>query len=122
MAVAIKCAPQKYAPFARLLSSKRGELLDRLGDHREAVLVERVPDDTVGLASRTLLEDLAIDTLQRDQQLLRELEAALARLEEGAFGVCERCREEIPGRRLKALPWTRLCLRCAERRQALSLN
>ncbi|MEE8199938.1 MAG: TraR/DksA family transcriptional regulator [Candidatus Acidoferrales bacterium] len=122
MAVATKRAPQKYAPFARLLSSKREELLDRLGDDREAVLAERVPDDSLGLASRTLLEDLAIGTLQRDQQLLREVEAALARLEEGAFSVCERCREEIPGRRLKALPWTRLCLRCAERRQALSLN
>ncbi|MDA2914660.1 TraR/DksA family transcriptional regulator [Acidobacteriia bacterium AH_259_A11_L15] len=122
MAVATKRAPQKYAPFARLLSSEHEELLDRLGDHREAVLVERVPDDTVGLASRTLLEDLAIGTLQRDQQLLREVEAALGRLYAGDYGVCERCREDIPGRRLKALPWTRLCLRCAERRQALSLN
>jgi len=114
--------PRKHAPYARLLDSKRAELLDHLRDHRQEMVLERVPEDGVGLASLTLLEDLAVGAYQREQQLLGEVDAALGRLREGVFGVCERCGEEIPERRLKALPWARLCLRCAERRQALSLN
>ncbi len=122
MAVATKRAPNKSTSYARMLQSKREELLDRLRDYREAMQTERVPDDEIGLASRTLLEDLAVGTLQREHQLLREVDAALGRIHQGSFGICERCGEDIPERRLKALPWTRLCLKCAERRQALSLN
>ncbi|HKZ52266.1 MAG TPA: TraR/DksA family transcriptional regulator [Candidatus Acidoferrales bacterium] len=113
---------RKHAPYAHLLRTKRAELLDHLWDHRQEMVVERVPEDGVGLASLTLLEDLTVGALQREQQLLSEVDAALVRLREGVFGLCERCGEEIPERRLKALPWARLCLDCAERRAALSLN
>lgn len=113
---------RKHAPYARLLDTKRAELLDHLWDHRQEMVLERVPEDGVGLASMTLLEDLAVGAYQREQQLLSEVDAALGRLRQGVFGICERCGDEIPERRLKALPWARLCLACAERRQALSLN
>ena len=113
---------RRHAPYAHLLRTKRAELLDHLRDHRQEMVVERVPEDGVGLASLTLLEDLTVGALQREQQLLAEVDAALARVSEGVFGLCERCGEEIPERRLKALPWARLCLDCAERRAALSLN
>jgi DnaK suppressor protein len=113
---------RKHAPYAHLLRQKRAELLDHLRNHRQEIVVERVPEDGVGLASLTLLEDLAVGAFQREQQLLGEVEAALRRLRDRVFGVCERCGEEIPERRLKALPWARLCLDCAERRAALSLN
>ena len=113
---------RKHAPYAHLLRTKQAEILDHLWDHRQEMVLERVPEDGVGLASMTLLEDLAVEAFQREQQLLSEVDAALGRLREGVFGICERCGEEIPERRLKALPWARLCLACAEWRQALSLN
>lgn len=122
MPVATKRRSSKHAPYARLLHSKRAQLLEQLRDHRQDVFVERVPEDSLGLASLTLLEDLAVGTLQREQQLLGEIEAALRRLRGGVFGTCESCGAEIPERRLHALPWARLCLKCAERRQALSMN
>lgn len=122
MAVATKRISQKHAPYVRLLHSKREELVHHLRAHRQEMLIDRVPEDGVGLASLTLLEDLAVGALQREQQLLGEVEAALVRLQRGDYGTCERCGADIPERRLHALPWTRLCLRCAERRQALSLN
>lgn len=112
----------KHAPYARQLRSKREELLDHLRDHRQEMVLERVPEDGVGLASLTLLEDQAVGALEREQQLLGEVEAALGRLEQGVYGACERCGADIPERRLHALPWARLCLKCAERRAALSLN
>lgn len=122
MPVATKRIAQKHVPFARLLRSKREALMDHLRDHRQEMVAERVPEDGVGLASLTLLEDLAVETLQREQQLLGEVEAALSRLRAGVYGSCESCGGDIPERRLQALPWARLCLKCAERRQALSMN
>ncbi|MBI2956142.1 MAG: TraR/DksA family transcriptional regulator [Acidobacteria bacterium] len=117
MAVATKIRSKKHAAYERLLRSKRAELLAHLQEHREEVLAERVPDDNYALATRTLMEDLAVGAIQRERALLGELEHALGRLEEGVFGICEACGVTIPERRLKALPWARFCLECAERRQ-----
>ncbi len=104
----------KYAPYERLLRARRTELMKHLREHREEIVTERGPEDEWGLATRTLMEDLAVGTLQREQQLLREVETALARLDRGDYGVCEGCGEDIPERRLQALPWTCFCLKCAE--------
>jgi DnaK suppressor protein len=43
---------------------------------------------------------------------LTEIDAALARVEAGTYGTCERCDENIPVERLEVLPMTRLCTRC----------
>lgn len=117
MAVATKGVSAKHAAFERLLRGRREQLMLRLQGHRDVMAAERVPDDQFGLASLTLLEDLAVNTLQRDQQQLVEIEAALERLEEGEYGLCEGCGADIPKRRLQALPWARFCIECAELRQ-----
>lgn len=122
MAVGSNRQSTKHAPFHRLLHAKRAELLSHLRERRRTIVAERGPEDEGGLASRSLLEDLAVGTLQREQGLLGEVEAALRRLQEDHYGVCEVCGEEIPARRLQALPWTRFCLACAERRQSHSKN
>jgi RNA polymerase-binding transcription factor DksA len=44
------------------------------------------------------------------QQTLVEIEAALARIQEGSYGVCEVCGEPIGAQRLSAIPWARLCI------------
>jgi DnaK suppressor protein len=122
MAVATKRMPAKHLAIERALRSRREELMERLQDQRHDMVAERVPDDTFGLASRTLLEHLTVDTMERERQLLVEIEGALERLEEGEFGVCEGCGADIPNRRLQALPWARFCIQCAERRQAYWMN
>jgi DnaK suppressor protein len=43
---------------------------------------------------------------------LSEIDAALQRLEEGSYGICERCSEPIPWQRLEVLPMSRLCTPC----------
>lgn len=48
------------------------------------------------------------------QTRLRQVEAALARYEAGTYGICENCGREIDIARLEAIPYTPLCLRCAE--------
>ncbi len=122
MAVATKRNTGKQVQYENALRSMRAELQDLLRDTRQAVLAERVPEDSIALGSQNLLQDLAVGQLQRHKQLLEEVEAALRRVEDGSYGVCGGCRNAIPARRLQAVPWARYCVSCAELRQALSLN
>ncbi|KUK51093.1 MAG: TraR/DksA C4-type zinc finger protein [bacterium] len=46
---------------------------------------------------------------------IREIDDAISRLENGTYGICEICGEEISMKRLKALPFTKLCLKCSEK-------
>lgn len=56
----------------------------------------------------------------RMRNQLVEIEMALARIESGAFGVCEETEEAIEVDRLLAIPWTRLSIEGAELREAMS--
>jgi DnaK suppressor protein len=45
---------------------------------------------------------------------MRRIQQALARIEEGDYGSCQRCEQEIGAKRLEALPWTPYCIACQE--------
>lgn len=53
----------------------------------------------------------------RERQLIRKIQAALQRIEDGSFGECEDCGEEIGVPRLKARPVTKLCINCKSRQE-----
>jgi DnaK suppressor protein len=55
---------------------------------------------------------------QTDGKLLRAIDDAITRLERNTYGKCESCGEEIASARLKAVPWTRLCIDCKEAKDA----
>lgn len=112
----------KYAAFERLLRARHSALQNYLRLHWQEVQADTLPDDTYGKAAQIQLEDLAVGTIEREQAMLAEIEQALGRMKEGLYGLCAECGDEIPERRLKALPWTRLCLRCAERHQNVLSN
>lgn len=54
--------------------------------------------------------------LEQARSQLEEIIAALHRVDLGTYGVCERCRREIPAARLEAQPATRTCVSCAAHR------
>jgi RNA polymerase-binding protein DksA len=80
------------------LDDESGELpawgTDELADHAS---------DTYGRELDDTLEENA-------EQILREIEAALARIEDGTYGTCEVCGSEIPQERLEAVPYATLCV------------
>jgi DnaK suppressor protein len=81
---------------------------------RNQIAIERSADpmdETLLAAER----ESSARILTRDSRLLHELEAALARLRDGSYGVCLRCEEEIQPKRLKALPWASYCVSCQEK-------
>ena len=58
--------------------------------------------------------ELVIRNLDRESNLLRNVRAALQRIEDGTFGVCLHCEEDISPKRLNAVPWTPFCIQCQE--------
>jgi DnaK suppressor protein len=56
---------------------------------------------------------LSLSDGERDQLL--QIDEALKRLEHGDFGFCQVCHKEIGEKRLKAIPWTPLCINCQEK-------
>ncbi len=56
-----------------------------------------------------------LSLLQNSKWVLTQVEAALARIDEGVYGVCEQCGDHIDPARLKALPYARLCMDCQQR-------
>jgi DnaK suppressor protein len=72
---------------------------------------EHDPEGTTIAFERSQVEALA----RQARAHLAEIDAAEARLEAGAYGVCERCGEPIAEARLEARPTARLCIGCASR-------
>lgn len=58
-------------------------------------------------------EEVGLMLAENQEYLLAECQSALARLRAGTFGLCERCFENIPGRRLEVFPHARYCVGCA---------
>lgn len=96
-----------------LLLAKQRELQDRIEQRRHEILVEHDPDDEGAIAVHNATKDLALANMEREVRTLAEIELSLARMENGEYGYCGSCSEEIPEARLLALPWTRLCVNCA---------
>ncbi len=70
--------------------------------------------DTYDLASEERDREINLILGDRDRDKLQAIEDALDRIEEGEYGLCEKCEEEIAQARIEALPFTRLCVACQE--------
>jgi DnaK suppressor protein len=113
---ATKPKNKKYEAIEKALIEQRDELRRRLSDRMTEVHIDREPDDEAALASDSSTKEMAVATLERERRTLAEIEAALLRMKKGEYGMCASCGEPIPEARLKALPWARVCVKCAERR------
>ena len=98
--------------YKQILEARYAELTKVLRN-REGIAIEKSPDalDEVQHAAE---RELAIRNLDRESNLFRNVRAALRRIQDGSFGVCVHCEEEISPRRLAAVPWTPYCIQCQE--------
>ena len=63
-------------------------------------------------ASGTLDREIDYTLEEHSGQVLEQIDAALARIEDGTYGTCANCGKTIPEERLEAIPWTTLCIDC----------
>jgi DnaK suppressor protein len=102
----------ELAKFKKILETKQEEL-ERIVRNRDAIAIEKSADalDEVQHASE---RELAIRNLDRESHLLRNVRSALRRIDDGSFGTCMHCEEEISPKRLAAVPWAQFCIQCQE--------
>jgi len=98
--------------FRKTLESKLAELQNQ-NKNREILDTEASPDEIDRIQQATERE-YAIGSLERNYSRLREVTAAIGRLDEDTFGICLNCEEEIMPKRLAAVPWAPLCIVCQE--------
>lgn len=98
--------------FRKILEARQTELAKVLRN-REGIVIEKSADalDEVQHATE---RELAIRNLDRDSHLLRNVRGALRRMDDGSYGTCLHCEEQISPKRLDAVPWAAYCIRCQE--------
>ena|SRR5579859_2374157 len=99
--------------FKRALKAQQTVAIRDLGENRQTIAVERSADE-MDQTGRSTEQEFTILGLNRRSELLRNIEAALRRIENGTFGACTNCEETIARNRLVAVPWTPFCIRCQE--------
>jgi DnaK suppressor protein len=109
-----------------LLEKRRGALLAELRDAFEQTgnqqyieLLERGPGDIGDESLADALADLNVARVDRQIHELRDIEAALRRLQDGGYGVCIDCATEIPFERLEAYPTAERCQPCQAQHERL---
>lgn len=80
------------------------------------VPTEDLSDET-DLASSLIQQQLNCTIRDREYAKLRRIDAALEKIEEGTYGHCEECDEEIGLKRLENQPWSELCITHAEEKE-----
>ncbi|HEY3942233.1 MAG TPA: TraR/DksA C4-type zinc finger protein [Acidimicrobiales bacterium] len=106
----------KVAERRAALEAERAELRHQLaelgfGDQGGLAYDANFADSSQVTAERGEAEALAGEL----RDALAEVEAAIGRLDEGTYGLCERCHQPIAPARLEAMPNARLCIACASR-------
>ncbi len=100
------------ARYRSVLEARKAELEERL-EEIEQQLEKPLPKDWEDAATELEAEEV----LEREAILARDelvrINAALKRMEEGEYGYCVECGDEIAPERLDLVPWTPFCARCA---------
>ena len=107
--------------FKTLLTEKRDEIVKKAKQTLEedmALDANDLPDE-MDLASSEYLQSFTFSLRGREKVFLDKIEKALRKIEDGSFGTCEECGEEISIKRLEARPETTLCIRCKEDQQRM---
>lgn len=111
--VAVKLSPAELAEFRRLLLDREQQLSRAIETHREQVSAEPFTQiaGEAGDQADASLADATTDSvkaeLERNTEELRQVQAALERLEAGTYGLCMACGKAIDRQRLRARPTAR---------------
>ena len=106
--------------FEKYLSERLEELLNQAGNTVSGMTEtkENFPDPT----DRAALEadrNFMLRIRDREAKLIKKIKAALERIENDTYGVCDSCGEDITLKRLKARPVTTQCIDCKSKEEAL---
>jgi DnaK suppressor protein len=105
--------------FKDILVQQRTDILNKNDLFKTDSAVENIGQGDEGdLASSEVNLSLSLRLQERETQLLIKIDHALGKIEEGSFGLCEQCEEELNVNRLKARPVASLCISCKEEQES----
>lgn len=106
--------------FRELLTNRLNELLEQADDTVSGMTNddESFPDPT-DRASHESDRNFMLRIRDREHKLIKKIKKALERIDNGTFGQCEICEEEISLERLKARPVTTLCIKCKTKEEKM---
>ncbi len=109
---------QELEKFKEALLDRKHQMIQDVDKMTDEVLM-RSPDESRGdfnhmadMGSDNFDQDFTIGLMEKEQEELREIDAALERIGDGSFGTCTECEKKIGTERLKAIPYARLCIAC----------
>jgi DnaK suppressor protein len=118
-----RMSTERYRDLKQMLEGRKreiqGQLQDRIRDVRteNGSLKLNTVLDQVESSEAGIQEDIEFALIQMKAETLNKVNEALVRLEEGAYGNCFECGEEIAHQRLRALPFAVRCRECEEARE-----
>ena len=116
-------AQARYAELKQILEERRREILSEVQTKMRDVRAEGASGEGQGVldaaeaSEADIQDDIEFALIQMKSETLHKINEALARLDEGTFGYCFECGEEISERRLRALPFAVRCKDCEEARE-----
>ena len=113
---------EDVAQYKKMLLSLRERLVGKV-DFMQGETLKKSRQDASGDLSNVPIHmadvgtdnyerDIMIELIQNGEEGVRNIDTALEKIEEGAFGVCELCAKKINKERLKAVPYAKLCIDC----------
>ena len=121
-------ARDRYAELKRILEERRREILNQVQVKMRDVRAEGASGEGQGVldaaesSEADIQDDIEFALIQMKSETLHKIEEALSRLEEGTYGNCFECGDEISERRLRALPFAVRCKDCEEARETAELR
>jgi len=108
---------QRIVQLKHTLARGRENLCERVKALRGARPLEAVsaPGDVMDLAKSLVDAETHASLIERAERQLAEIDYALIRLDDGEYGVCRDCGEDIPFERLKVIPSALYCVGCQSR-------
>ncbi len=123
-----KLSRKQLREFQELLLTKRRELVGNVGNLTDEALgrnrrdaagdLSAMPIHMADLGSDNWEQEFTLGLIDNERKLLREIDEALARIEDGTYGVCLATHAPISSERLRAKPWAKYCIEYARAREA----
>ena len=110
---------QTVSKYKRILSAERERLLNNSKESIKYDLnisSDDLPDEA-DLATSEVNQSLTFELRNRERVMIAKINTALKKIQDGSFGLCETCEEEIEKRRLEARPFSTLCVSCQEQHE-----
>lgn len=117
-AAPLKAAVKSPVPAGKLkvirkkLLAMRDSVVRSVKNKRDYDLVEQDIGDAADQASQSIEKEILFELSDNEQTTLDQIEAALRKIENTTYGICESCRKPIAKKRIEAIPFTRYCITC----------